>query len=310
MSARIGMTHDRVEDLQSSASSVLVPIQVSAPPETPFRARVDAADAGSVVIARVRSTPHVVERTTRTITSSDRDLLKVTLHRRCPAVVVQDHRQHRAQIGDLALVDTSRPYVLAPAEECDVVAIGMSREALGPYSSLIGSRTARPIPGNNSILATISAFLSGLGDHLDDVADATGPHLADAVTALLIAAFADTTAERVDTATDLADRIIAYTRANLGDPALSAGSVARCHGISTRYLHQLFHGRSRTFAAWVKYERLRRIRRDLLDPALADLTISTIGSGWGLTDAAHLSRAFNAEFGHSPAELRHGTSRP
>lgn len=304
MGARVALTYGRVEELQSSASSVLVPLEVTAPPGTVFRARVDAASAGSVVIARVRSTPHVVKRTARAISSTDPDLLKVTLHRRCPALVVQDDRQHRAQVGDLAMVDTARPYVLALAEECDVVAIGLPRAAVGRYADSVAGRTAKPVQGNNSLLSTISAFLSGVGDRLTDLPDTSGPHLADAITALLIAAFTDTTAERVDTATDLADRIVAYTRANLGDPTLSAGSVARSHGISARYLHQLFRSHSRTFAAWVRHERLHHVRHDLLDPTLADLTIGTIAHRWGLSDAAHLSRAFKAEFGVSPAELR------
>jgi AraC-like DNA-binding protein len=303
----LSTSHGHVEQLQATASSILVPLRVTAPGETGFRADVAAASAGAVVLARIRSTPHAVSREPRAITSTDRDLFKLTLHRRGRAAVAQGDQRHRAGPGDLVVFDAARPYQLALIDPCDVVVVGLPRTMIGPHADLISRATATPMPTDAGLRAVTAAFLSDLGDRLDEPTGPAGVHLADALASLFIAAFAGTTAERVATATSLADRIVAYCLANLADPTLSVRSVAQRHGISPRRLHQLFRQRDRTFAAWLRRERLRRIRRDLADPALTHLSSAVIARRWGIADPGHLSRGLRAEFGVTATELRGAT---
>lgn len=63
-------------------------------------------------------------------------------------------------------------------------------------------------------------------------------------------------------------------------------------------------------AAWIRQRRLERCRRDLLDPALADLPVSAVAARWGLMNAAHFSRAFRAAYGLPPTEYRRAVSVP
>ncbi|MGV9608081.1 helix-turn-helix domain-containing protein, partial [Streptomyces sp. NPDC003631] len=104
--------------------------------------------------------------------------------------------------------------------------------------------------------------------------------------------------------THLVDRIRVYTLASLGDPLLKAQQVARQHHISVRHLHALFRGADLTFAAWVRHERLLRIRRDLLNPAFAGRSTAAIAARWGIVDPKHLSRALKHEFGETVSDLR------
>jgi transcriptional regulator GlxA family with amidase domain len=53
----------------------------------------------------------------------------------------------------------------------------------------------------------------------------------------------------------------------------------------------------------MRWRRLERCRRDLLDPALSDLPASAIALGWGFVDAAHFSRVFREAYGHPPGML-------
>ncbi|MFB9839279.1 helix-turn-helix domain-containing protein, partial [Actinoallomurus acaciae] len=115
------------------------------------------------------------------------------------------------------------------------------------------------------------------------------------------------TTEGAGATTDLVDRIRAHVLADLGDPGLCVESVARRFAISPRYLHERFRRRGITFAAWVRYERLVRIRRDLRDPALTARTATAIAARWGLRDTGHLSRALKREFGQTATEIRAGT---
>lgn len=103
---------------------------------------------------------------------------------------------------------------------------------------------------------------------------------------------------------DLADRVLTYCLARLSDPGLSVESVARAHGVSSRYLHKILQPREITLWAWVRRRRLERIREDLLDPAFASRTVSAIAARWGIADPTHLSRALKSEFGRTAAEIR------
>ncbi|SEG69002.1 transcriptional regulator, AraC family [Actinacidiphila yanglinensis] len=297
---------DRQDDLQAAASSLLVPLTVTAPGDTPFWASVEAAAAGPAVIARISGAAHTVARQARAISSTDRELVKVVLFDRGHALAAQDGRQQAVRSGEWAVLDTTRPYALAVPEPCAVLAVGLPRGRLGPYAGTLARRTAQPLPSGRGVRGVMRALLRGVDEHIDgDLPATSGAHLADALTALLIAVYADTTAERADVPCDLTERIIGFTRANLADPGLSVESVARVHGISPRHLHQLFRrAGGRTFAAWVRHERLLRVHRDLADPALRHLTTAVIGARSGLHDPSHLSRALRAEFGRTPSEIR------
>lgn len=293
----------RTEELQAAASSILVPLRVTAPADAGFRVRVDSARVGPVTVARIRGTPHHVSREACRITSADSDLFKVILHQGGSAYAAQDDHRCLANPGDLMVFDTGRPYELSVVDACDVVVIGLPRAMLGPNADLISRRVAVPQPCDSGTRAVIARFLSGLADHIDDLPGTPGIHLADALASLIVTAFTDSRPE-VEVTSGLADRIIAYTLANLGDPALSVEAVARRHGISPRYLHELFRPRGITFAAWVRRERLTRIRRNLQDPALATRTTAVIAARWGIHDPGHLSRALKKEFGLTAVEIR------
>src|SRR5262249_2411206 len=153
--------------------------------------------------ARIRSTPHLVAREAHRITSADRDLLKVVLHRRGSGTVAQDSRRRRVRPGELFVCDTARPYEFAVTGGCDRVVVGVTPPLPGASAAIISPRTAAPLPGDSGTPAVVAAFLSGLGDRIDDLPGASGVHLADALASLLVAAFTDTTPERADVATDL-----------------------------------------------------------------------------------------------------------
>ncbi|MDX5562726.1 helix-turn-helix domain-containing protein [Streptomyces sp. ID05-04B] len=91
---------------------------------------------------------------------------------------------------------------------------------------------------------------------------------------------------------------------SLGDPRHRAERVARRRGISVRHLYALFQGADLTFAAWIRHERLLRIRHDLLAPACDDRSTVAIARRWGMLDAKHLSRALKSEFGETVSDLR------
>ncbi|MFE9646180.1 helix-turn-helix domain-containing protein [Streptomyces sp. NPDC006365] len=303
-SGALHVHHATVDQLQTAASSILAPLTVTAPGTDAFRADIDAAALGPGAVARIRGSGHVVSRPPRAITSSDPELLKVTWHRSGAAVATQGRNHTPVHNGDLTVFDMTRPYRLTVSEGCDVLAVGVPRTALGPHADTVTRRTAQRLPADGGSQAVLAAFLSGLGRHLDELAGPADGHLGDALVSLLIAAFADRAPGHVDMATDLVDRIRVYARANIADPSLCVDSVAAAHGISARHLHRLFRRTGISFAAWLRNERLDRIRRDLLDPAHSGRTAAAVAARWGIHDPRHLGRALKTRYGQTARELR------
>jgi AraC-like DNA-binding protein len=291
-------------ELEALVSAILVPLHVMASTRGRFDATVQAGNAGAVTIARLRSTPHRVARGPGVISSVDPELIKAVLQLEGTLLVSQDDRRDRVRPGELVILDTTRPYSLVAGGPCEVLVVGVPRALLGASVDLISRRTAVPVVPDSGPRAVIAAFLTDLADHIPDLPGAAGRHLGDGVASLLVAAFMDGCPPEPELGADLADRILAYAHANLADPGLSVTSVARDHGISPRQLHKLFLRRGYTFAAWVRRERLARVRRDLLDVALARHTTAAIAARWGMVDPSNLSRRLKAEFGQTAAEIR------
>lgn len=102
----------------------------------------------------------------------------------------------------------------------------------------------------------------------------------------------------------LVQQATAYIADHLADPELSPGSIARALYVSVRQLHSRFAAQHLTVAAHIRAVRLAAIRAELVDPAHRDDTVHTISARHGLTDPAHVSKAFKAEYGESPTAYR------
>ncbi|WP_030378137.1 MULTISPECIES: helix-turn-helix domain-containing protein [unclassified Streptomyces] len=291
------------EPFEAAASSLFAPLRVTDPGPPAFHAVVDHVDIGPVTVARIEVDAATVTRDRRTISSRDQELMHLTLHHRGRVAVMQDGRAATLKPGELFACDNTQPYRIIGSAPSDMTVLCVPRANLGRHADSIGRRTALPLSAQGGIGGLLRYALS-VADEDVPGGGLTRTYLAEALTALLLAAFADTTPERASVASDLADRIRVHVLAHLGDPRLSAERVARRHGISVRHLHALFQGADLTFAAWVRHERLLRIRRDLLDPACADRSTAAIARRWGVLDAKHLGRALKSEFGETVSDLR------
>jgi len=296
-----GTRLDEAEAFETAASSLFAPLRVTDPAPV-FRATVHHAGLGPLVVVRINAAGATVVRDDRTMSSTDREWMHVTFLHGGRLGVAQDDRTAVLTPGQLFACDNTRPYRLIGAGPTDMTVLCVPRTSLGHHLTSVGRRTALAVCARSGIGGLLSHALTA-----DTAGPGEGPaahHLADALTSLLLATFADTTPERAPVATDLADRIRAYALAHLGDPRLSAERVARRHHLSVRYLHTLFRGADLTFTAWIRHERLLRIRRDLLDPALTGRSTAAIAARWGVLDTKHLGRALKREFGETVSDLR------
>jgi AraC-like DNA-binding protein len=93
-------------------------------------------------------------------------------------------------------------------------------------------------------------------------------------------------------------------RGNRLRPGLSIDTVAQRHGVSPRYIQQLFNSEGTTFSEFVCNERLAHAHRMLTSPLFATTAVSTIAYDSGFGDLSYFNRAFHRRFGMSPSEIR------
>ncbi len=291
---------------------LLVPYDLRCDPrwESRFRVRAGFSGCGPVQVTLVTMTPHSVHRTARLIRQADPEVWEVGCTVRGGSVLTQDGRSSELGVGDLVLVDTSRPYRIDQTD-CEVLLLHFERSrmplAAGDLRCLSGVR----IPGDRGIGALTSQFMLHLAGSLPGLTPTETGRLSAVVLEVLTTALAHALEREGQLPADtrqraLLARIDAFVRANLGEPGLDPETIAAAHHISRRYLHRLFQQEGRTVAGSIRELRLERCRRDLTDPRLASRPVHAIAARWGFGSAAHFSAAFRAAYGVSPRQYREG----
>jgi AraC-like DNA-binding protein len=90
----------------------------------------------------------------------------------------------------------------------------------------------------------------------------------------------------------------------IGDPGLSAISIARLLGITPRYVHLLLEETGKTFTYHVLERRLERGAVLLRDPRWRYRKIAEIAAEAGFTDLSYFNRAFRRRFSTTPSDMR------
>jgi AraC-like DNA-binding protein len=305
----------RLDHLRHVLGDSIVPFGVWVDPERDVRAEIRAGAVGPVHLIRVSAPPLRADRGPRLIRASDPELLKIDLQLGGPTVFSQGDREGTLYAGDFTLVDLSHPCRFVDREDThEMLAVKFPRAALPLPHNELERLTAVPISGRAGLGAPITALARHLGRRLEVYGPTEGARLATALMDLLVVALAERLDRVATIAPDTRRRALlagvqAFIERRLGDPALSPRAIAEAHHISLRYLHKLFEGQDATVSGWIRARRLQRCRRDLLDPAFGDWSVSAIGARWGLTDPTHFGRVFRAAYGLPPAEYRLTASR-
>jgi len=95
-----------------------------------------------------------------------------------------------------------------------------------------------------------------------------------------------------------------HIAAHFQDPELSLEVVARCQGISPRYLQHLLTSSGTSFTERVNELRLQKAFALLIAPHDGERRISDIALDVGFSDISHFNRVFRARFGISPRGVR------
>jgi len=92
--------------------------------------------------------------------------------------------------------------------------------------------------------------------------------------------------------------------ANLSLQGLSVDKIASGQRISPRYVQMLFEHEGTTFTEFVRQARLDRALQMLIDPRMANRSISAIAFEVGFGDLSHFNKEFRRRFGKTPSDVR------
>jgi AraC-like DNA-binding protein len=206
--------------------------------------------------------------------------------------------------------ETARPFEWQFEDAWDVWVFTFPLGAVPLSESERRLMTAHRLDGQAGLTGVVSRFLLDLGRNIEALPAAQSERViaqaGDLVVTLLSGSLDGGDAVRGSVQRSLILRIKDYIDRRLSDTDLGPNEIAAAVNISTRYLHKLFQDERRSVSQYVKDQRLEQSRRDLLDPRLANRSISAIAFGCGFGDLSGFNRAFKDAFGISPREMRLG----
>jgi AraC-like DNA-binding protein len=301
---------ERLAFWSESSSEAYLPVQIRSPEGEEFGARMWGYELGPLSLFRISAAPNTMMRTSRAIAACDPECLHLSVVLRGRINAAQEGRTGVARIGDVISYETSHPVIFRADQPYESLVVRVPKHLLGRQEAQISSLTAVGISGAEGLPRAAVAFFRSLATGLEDgtITPEDAPNTVDCVLDLvrgLYMAPARTQAPaRPRSRAEILLNAQSFIEANLGDPGLDPGEIARASFVSTRYLHKVFEAEGTSVCRWIRASRLEHCRRDLLDPSLRHETILAIASRWGLPGPQHFSRLFRSAYGRSPSELR------
>jgi AraC-like DNA-binding protein len=299
---------DRAELWVTASSELFVPLECRPHDRASFSGLLQAGVVGPLALSRLQVSPHTIRRTAALAAGTEGDRYKLSLLLAGQALVAQDGREGVLRPGDFALYDCSRPYTIEGTGEFRMLVCMLPRAVLGLEPVRVARMTATRIRGDGGIAWAVAPFLERLADlairgEVPEARDGVVESVVELVESLCASVIGNDGRRRSSRA-ELLLRAHAHAQSRLGDPSLSPGEIAAAVHVSKRYLYRLFEADGSTVSGWIRQRRLEGCSRDLADPSRRGETVTSIGTRWGLTNPAHLSRLFRNAYGLSPTEYR------
>lgn len=288
---------ERIRAWEQHNADALIALSCRAPHDVPFHAREDNLDLGRVHLARVRSTPHVIERSAELVEQKPTASVALYVSLRGEALFQQAGRRQVIGPGDLLVCDADGQFVRGFGRGLDELALRVDRTALpdvdspSPGQPLI-IRRGEDNPCARAIARLVGGAMSG---------HSILPPDEQTVMDLLAALVTGGTARPHVMHRALA---CAHVEERLQDPRLAAPEVAEAVGISGRQLTRVFAELGTTFPRHVLRRRLDLAHSLLTGPEAGSLVTATVATRCGFHSVSRFSQNFRDRFGVAPGELR------
>jgi AraC-like DNA-binding protein len=227
-------------------------------------------------------------------------------------VVAQRDREITLRPGDLAVWDSTNPFIIADADGISQHKFRIPLDRLALPVDVIRQISAVRLCPDHPISDMAVAYFHRLASR-PGAFDRPGGEVVSQPGIDLLRAAITTHLDAVELGKEalqanLFVRIMRYVELHLQEPDLGAGRIAAEHHISVRQLYRILAAEGVSLGDWIRKRRLEGARRDLALAFLRD-PISAVARRWGFTDASSFARMFRATYGVSPSEWRDETRK-
>lgn len=272
-----------------------------------FDGRMEASQAGDVILTRLEANRHRVVRTATLARGAERPYLKIVAPWQGSATVQQQGREARAADGTWVIYDTTGSYEIANPERSDHLIVMVPRDAIAERSLRLDRVMALRLGASGISRVALEAMRNTYQElpHMSRAAAAGAGELIKQLVqlSLMEASGLDTALTQREA---LRDRIKAHVHQHLRDPQLSVDSIARALNCSRRHLYNAFSGEGESIAAHIQRLRLQACVRDLQQGGATARPITDIALSWGFGSPSHFSRVFRDHTGKTPSAFRLG----
>ncbi|MFF2963298.1 helix-turn-helix domain-containing protein [Streptomyces sp. NPDC057963] len=308
---------DRFTWWHEMTRATLIPTLLASDHTVDFRAAANVVDLGAAQVTAMTYLPLTSARTSKLIRQSDPEYCQLSLTVRGDMGLSQCGREATFGSGELMLYDSSFPFEGWTAAEDGSVAhiVAQIPKTLLPFPArLLNRLSASRIPADEGFSELLATFLTQVTSNAHRYRTSDGVRLA----MVLIDLLGGTVAHCLETDNALPPesrhrvlflQVQRFIRQHIGDPDLSAETIALAHHISVRSLHRIFQQEGTTVRALIRSLRLDGCRHDLANPLHRHRTIQGIAARWGFPRPADFTRAFRTAYGMPPSEYRHQVLR-
>ena len=281
-------------------------IKVSAPDNEQFSASLRKIEVCEIPFYECRSSPAIVAHEPGFKTQEQNFLIKSQASGH--SVLVYEGGRVEMGPGDYIVCDCSKPFTLMFDEATNIISSPVSFQYLRSLTPFPQDICFNKAPDSCPIRRVVNEYLTSIvQDDIATISVDARKRLVDTyfeLALLSILEHAEASGLTKHNTDGLFFRCCSIIRKIARDEAITVKDIASACGISVRYLQGIFAERGLTVTDYLINVRLDEARYVLIADRFGKRSIGEIAYAVGFKSHAHFSRAFKAQFGCSPTELR------
>jgi AraC-like DNA-binding protein len=283
-------------------------LDITAQDRVNFQAAIDLQRAGSIVVARLATTPAVFARGQQHVRDGD-DGLCIILMERGDGYQTQGEHDQKLVVGDAISCDCSYPGDVNFINASQIWDLKIPRDKIAHLVSHRSHFAGAKLDQDPIARRLLFGYLNA-AQNVDLAGDGRASrlyedHIIDLIALALGAEDeAREIAERRSLRTVRRAAIMREIESSMADPGLDAQMVAARLGVTARWIHVLLEDTGRTFAEHLLERRLERAASLFRNPRHGSSRIADIAFRVGFSDLSHFNRAFRRKYGVTPTDMR------
>lgn len=303
---------ERFDYFREAVAKSYIRSEMSVPHVPSFDAKIDLKSVASLNLSVIslNALHSVIPRPKREMSVPDTVFVKFVV-RGCTQIA-QDGREVTMRAGDIAILDTARPYVVDIPSEARNFVLEMPRSELEARLGPIESMTGHLFSSRSTEGALALGYLNQLYAAPPVAgADAAVPLARQAldVLALALGHGSSEVVKRLSSPAAVTRlRLHHAIDSSVAEGHVSCEDVANMAGISSRYANLLLAQEGTSLERLIIQRRLERCCQMLADPRLDHRRIGDIALAAGFGSASHFARSFKESFGITAREFRNNSA--